>query len=325
VQVKELTQQGRSAARKARRDARRAEFGRRLREQWGKALDAFDELVAVTAETGDLVARRHVSDTPLFVAQELLRQRACQVSWEIHTLCSTGFADGAYARWRTLHEIAVVMTFLRKFGEPAAKRYFDHAHIKNRKILREYEDCQAELKNSPLPPEEVQRSEDKKQAALSKYTGEDFGEDYGWAAKFCGVPKPSFFHIRKAADYGFWKAHYGMANHSIHAGPHGVLFRLGHPLETPPTPLSGPSLVGLGTPLDAAAITLGHATLAFFESLGALDAGSVETNLEHAARFRYINWASKRVSCLASRANSRLQRRFGQGPKAGGSPRSVGQ
>jgi Family of unknown function (DUF5677) len=197
LQVKELKQQGRSPARKARRDARRAKFGRRLKRQWGKALDAFDELVAVTAETGDLVARRQASETPLFVAQELLRQRACRVSWEIHTLCSTGFADGAYARWRTLHEIAVVVTFLRKFGEPAAKRYFDHAHVKNRKIVREYEDCQVELKDSPLPPEEVQRSEDKKQATLSKYKGEEFGQDrrrsevVGYPPERTAVPKPS--------------------------------------------------------------------------------------------------------------------------------------
>ena len=310
ARVRLLVVEGRTQRRKSRRDARRAKFNRRIRRQWCSALDALDELIAVSAESGDLVAREHSNSTHLFTAQELLRQRACQVAWEVHTLCTKGYADGAYARWRTLHEIAVVMEFLHKFGEPATERYFEHVHIKNRKVLREYEECQRELRYPPLTGEEVGRSEVKKNEVIAKY-GDDFGNEYGWAATDCKVAKPTFFHVRQAAGYSFWKAHYSMASHAVHAGPHGVLFRLGHPQGARVAPLSGPSLMGLCDPLDATAISLMHATFAFFQSVRQVDRESVESNVEHTARIKYISKLGKHVSELASRAQDRVERRYG--------------
>ena len=43
--------------------------------------------------------------------------RACQVTDEIICLLENGFADGAMARWRTLHEIAVVAVVISQHGE----------------------------------------------------------------------------------------------------------------------------------------------------------------------------------------------------------------
>jgi len=306
-----LVSEGRSQYRRSRRNARRAQFNRRIRRQWGRALDTLDELIAVSAESGDLVAREYSNNTFLFTAQELLRQRACQVAWEVHGLCAAGYADGAYARWRTLHEIAVVMEFMHKFGEPAAERYLHHVHVKNRKILREYEECLRELRYPPLTGEEVGLSELKKNEVISKY-GHDFGNEYGWAATDCKTADPTFFHVRQAAGYSFWKAHYGMANHSVHAGPHGVLFRLGHPQGARPAALSGPSLMGLCDPLDATAISLTHATFAFFQSVRRVDRESLESNVEHTARIKYIRSLARQVSELASRAQDRVERHYGK-------------
>lgn len=306
-----MTVEGRAPERRIRRDARRARFSRRIRQAWGRALDALDELIAVSAESGDLVAREHSKGASLFAAQELLRQRACQVAWEVHSLCATGYADGAYARWRTLHEIAVVMEFLHKFGEPAAERYLQHVHVKNRKVLREYEECQRELRYPSLEGDAVGMSDRRKQEVISKY-GEDFGNDYGWAAADCKVASPTFFHVRQAAGYSFWKAHYGMASHSVHAGPHGILFRLGHPRGARAAPLLGPSLMGLCDPLDATAISITHATFAFFQSVRRIDREPLENNIEYTARIKYISKLAKRVSRLSSRAHDRVDKRYGQ-------------
>ncbi|WP_217430933.1 DUF5677 domain-containing protein [Sphingomonas bacterium] len=49
-----------------------------------------------------------------------LHARACQVVFEIITLMENGLADGAMARWRTLHEITVVATILAEHGEELA-------------------------------------------------------------------------------------------------------------------------------------------------------------------------------------------------------------
>jgi len=205
------------------------------------------------------------------------------------------------------------MEFLHKFGESAAERYLQHVHVRNRKVLREYEECQQELRYPPLASEEVGLSDVKKNEVISKY-GHDFGNEYGWAATDCKIPKPTFFHVRQAAGYSFWKAHYGMASHSVHAGPHGVLFRLGHPLGASPAALSGPSLMGLCSPLDATAISLTHATFAFFQSVPRVDRESLESNVEHTARIKYISKLGKRVSKLSSRAEDRVERRYGNQP-----------
>ena len=309
-----LVAEGRTERRRSRRDARRAWFNRRIRRQWGRALDSLEELIAVSAESGDLVAREHCNASHLFAAQELLRQRACQVAWEVHLLCARGYADGAYARWRTLHEIAVVIEFLHKFGESAAERYLQHVHVKNRKVLREYEECQRELRYPPLTGEEVGRSEAKKREVIAAY-GDDFGNEYGWAATDCKVANPTFFHVRQAAGYAFWKAHYGMASHAVHAGPHGILFRLGHPQGADAAPLSGPSLMGLCDPIDATAISVTHATFAFFQSVRRLEQESLESNLEYTARIKYISTLGRRISELASRAQQRVEGRYGKKPK----------
>lgn len=313
ARVRLLVTEGRAQHRRRRRDARRAQFNRRIRRQWGRALDTLDELIAVSAESGDLVAGEYSNSTCLFTAQELLRQRACQVAWEVHIICARGYADGAYARWRTLHEIAVVMEFLHKFGEAAAERYLQHVHVKNRKVLREYEECQRELRYPPLTGEEVGRSEAKKKDVISR-SGHDFANEYGWAATDCKIANPTFFHVRQAAGYSFWKAHYGMASHSVHAGPHGILFRLGHPQGARAAPLPGPSLMGLCDPLNATAISLTHATFAFFQSVRRVDRESLENNVEHTARIKYISRLGKRVSELASRAQDRVERRYGKQP-----------
>lgn len=240
--VAELESADRMAQRKRRRAGRRLGFRRRLMRCWGDALDTLEELVATCAELGDRVAGAHHADSQLFSALELLRNRAVQVGWEVHTLASLGYADGAYARWRTLHELAVVSEFLREFGEDTATRYFEHAQVKNRRVIHEYNECQARLGYPRIPQGDVDHGERVKEQLLYRY-GCDFGNEWGWAAEACGKRNPKFFDLREKVGYGHWKAHYGMANHAVHAGPHGVLFRLGHPLNSNPLPLSGPSSV----------------------------------------------------------------------------------
>lgn len=286
--VEQLRNPDRLKLRRERREHRLKEFGERLRHFWLDSLDSFEELVASCAELGDLVAREYATQTNLCGALELLRTRAVQVGWEVHTLASAGYADGAYARWRTLHELAVVTEFIRKFGEDVATRYLEHAHVKNRKVLREYNECCQQLGYPPISEAEIDRSEEVKNQIVARY-GPDFGNDWGWAAEACRKGDPSFFDLRRESAYTHWKAHYGMANHAIHAGPHGVLFRLGHPLNSDPLPLSGPSLIGIGTPLDAAAGALVHTTFSFVGAVRTEPDPNADLGLEVTANITLIS------------------------------------
>jgi hypothetical protein len=85
-------------------------------------------MIAITRQFSVLAGRqlaKEQTDHNQHLASALTRlhARACQVAAEILALMQHGFADGAMARWRTLHEIAVIATFLRDRGEVMAERY----------------------------------------------------------------------------------------------------------------------------------------------------------------------------------------------------------
>ena len=308
--VRALEEAARLPERRDRRKARLSAFQDRLRPVWGPALDSLEELIATCAELGDRIAMYCGVDTKLFFALELLPNRACQVSWEIHALASLGHADGALGRWRTLHEIAVVSEFLQKFGEATAQRYLDHAYVKNRKLIREYQECQVRLGYPQIPQSDVVEAERQKSEMEAKY-GEEFSEDYGWAATDCGKQKPSLFDVRVAAGYAHWKGHAGMANHAIHAGPHGILFRLGHPLNSPPRPLSGPSLLGLADPIHECALSLMHSTFASASVFLKGDPIPFDRQLEVVSRMKFVSDLSVRIGKESLIAATMMEKQFG--------------
>jgi hypothetical protein len=130
-------------ARQRRAHLRAAERG--VAARWGEPLGLFAEHVDRCCEIGDELRRVRGRLSGLDQARELLWARGCQIGWEISRLMTGGFADGAYARWRTLHELAVVSAFLTKHGETAAERFFAHSAVKNAKKAREYKECSKEL------------------------------------------------------------------------------------------------------------------------------------------------------------------------------------
>jgi hypothetical protein len=100
------------------RETRHGAFRERLYERWQMPLERLRMLVTVTREFGAGInenARQSTSATShKFMIDVLSRShaRACQIDEEIICLLEGGFADGAMARWRTLHEVAVVASFI---------------------------------------------------------------------------------------------------------------------------------------------------------------------------------------------------------------------
>jgi hypothetical protein len=67
----------------------------------------------------------------VFEALTRLHVRSCRVVNEVYCLLESGFASGAHARWRTLHELNVVSWFVRQGGVDLAERYPLH-HLAQR-------------------------------------------------------------------------------------------------------------------------------------------------------------------------------------------------
>jgi hypothetical protein len=233
-------------------------FRQRLEERWGKPLGQLRMLLTMSREWCEWA---HNRDQSLKTAKKkklrtiLIRLlvRGCQVTDEIICLLENGFADGAMARWRTLHELAVVAAVISKHGEDIAARYIDHQAVESKRALDKYIGCYKDLGYRPIPAREqkkILRAYDK---AIAKY-GKPFGSDYGWASFHLKNPKPSFANLEKEAGRAEMRSYYQMGNDNIHAGIKSMYVRLG--LMDYDGLLSGRSNGGLMDPGQNTAHTL---------------------------------------------------------------------
>ena len=234
-----------------------AGFLKSLRRSWGAGFSLLEMLITIATEAGS-----NWKGAPQFPAltdaHRRLHTRACQISNEVVTLLKYGYADGAMARWRTLHEIAIVMSFIDTHGNNVAERYIDHEIVESRRATREYQlHCEA-LNEEAFSPEEVARTEMSYQECIAHY-GKDFGTQYGWAAAFLERPNPSFSDIAKSVGLEHFRPYYRMASHGVHANPKGVFNQIG--MLNDEVLLAGPSNVGMADPGHASAISLYQATV----------------------------------------------------------------
>ena len=154
--------------------------------------------------------------------------RACQQFLEILYLLKAGFADGAYARWRSLYELSVIAQFIVQTGEGVAKAYFE---------ARESDDrFQQWPKALPL---------------FSKYKQ---GVPFSKIQDYCNLPKE-------------WKAQYELACKITHASPQGTFARLSNgPTAQNMIPV-GHSDYGLAMPAVDSAIALAKISMWFFATV----------------------------------------------------------
>ena len=236
-----------------------AGFRERLEERWGKPLGQLRMLLTMSREWCQTV---HERETRLKKhKQKQLREilirllaRACQVTDEIICLLENGFADGAMARWRTLHEIAVVAAVISQHGEDIAERYLAHQAVESKRAMDKYIKCCALLGYKPLSAREQGKIVRAYDQTLGKY-GKPFKSDHGWAAVHLKKDKPSFADLEEEAGRAAMRSYYQMGNDNIHAGVKSMFIRLGL-LEDYTGLLAGRSNAGLTDPGQNTAHTL---------------------------------------------------------------------
>ena len=188
-----------------------AGFRSRLYDLWKAALETLRMLLTISRELGDAVhqgirnslepGREHLTDVLL-----RFHARACQITDEILCLLEGGFADGAMARWRTLHEVAVVASFISERGEDLAERYVLHQAIDSKRAIEDYRACQRRLGYEPLQKADIEDVLDTYDQLISRF-GSEFRGDYGWASHHLGNPQPTFKDIERAAGIDHLRAH----------------------------------------------------------------------------------------------------------------------
>lgn len=240
-------------AQRAHEEAQMDQFCAHLHARWGEAFDTLRMMYTIATEIGNEVVkmrrRSHAKkDAVLHDTMVRLHARACQVTKEIITLMERGLADGAMARWRTLHEITIVAALLVEHGEDIAVRYRAHEAVEAKRAMDRYALYHAQLGYGPPSAREIEAIDKAYEASLARF-GDRFGSEYGWAAFHLDMKKPRLVDLEAALWRAEMQSYYRMASYNVHAGSRGLTFRLGIlEGESAPIAIAGASNAGFVDP-----------------------------------------------------------------------------
>lgn len=223
--------------------------------EWGDPLGKLDAIHHSMAEFGsEVIQRLNPKSSHLAQALILLLGRAARVGGEICLLLRHGYPDGAQARWRTLHEVAVVVWVLAEYGEECAEKYLLHADVQECRMARQYAEDAEALGRPPINRVYMEGLEGRRRSLVSRF-GKAFGTDYGWATGIGGVTVPRLKDLEAAVEMRGFRELVGEASSHVHAGADG-LHPTGVPNHGANVVLLGASQTGLAEAGGNTAVTM---------------------------------------------------------------------
>lgn len=299
------------------RDRARRWVRRRIRSQWGGALDLFTMLLVAAEESGQLFDRQHRPQDgewfdPLADVLLGLHARACRAALEVHNLLSGGLPKGALARSRTLHEVAVCAMVLAEYGRrpqhrDLAERFIDHAAVTTyNDALTFQENCEV-LGYERFSDDEMAEMKAERDAVVAHY-GAAFKKTYGWAAGLDHPGAPTFRDLERLAEVSHLRSYYIWATHEVHSDAKGWTQNVSEWGETLYRETSY-SNEGLADPGRMALVSLHQTTVSLLFSLEDL---SPQSMLAAIVMSRLLDMAFDAFGAAedaVERANRRLQRR----------------
>jgi len=244
----------------------RKEYELKIYDFWKGPLDLLELYVGIAYEIGDRfnrIYRRSATENNDYTSEALTRlhARGCLIANEILVLLKSGYADGADARWRTLHEIAVASLFISKHGNETAERYLLYSHIESYKAANQHRSCYNGAGEEPVSDErlvQLKRTYDR----LCERFGKNFKEPYGWALKALGTNGTNFGIIERSVELSHLRPYYKLASYNVHADPKGIMFKHAHGCLGNKILLAGPSYFGLADAGHSTSISLLQITFA---------------------------------------------------------------
>lgn len=111
-------------------------------EIWGKCFAVSETMYVMAVEAAErygAFVTENISDEVkaqkqyTYMALQYMHGRCCQEFLEILYLMKLGFADCAYARWRSMYELCCNAAFIVKHGEVIAKQYVEQSQTDEHK------------------------------------------------------------------------------------------------------------------------------------------------------------------------------------------------
>lgn len=237
-----------------RREERRFEL--RNYRRWKRGFDRLLLIIEISMELGSLVKDELGAEFQTSKAQALisLHARSLIVSRECLALMKAGYADGALGRWRTLHEIATVATFISSNDEQTAARYLVHRDVMSARAMNSYVEHQERANLTPVSEEDLAEAKARKDEILKHY-GEEMQSEWGWAYPIIQTKRPKFTDLEKYCELDHWRPRYKWASEDTHGlfRPSQVLLASVERQEE--VILAGASNSGMVDPCQMVAIT----------------------------------------------------------------------
>jgi hypothetical protein len=212
-----------SYLRKAHAD--RAEAVQRM---WGVALDQLDFLRNIVLEWScealELRSGPYANPNTAFALDRLVA-RTYEVVGEIITLARSGYADGALARWRSLHEICVIAMFLAKQSDRCARMYLSHHQVEELRLL-EMDRASGTANTYDTHSDRYISHLRRQKLAMVNTFGTAFSSDYGWASIELGRGKTTFRELENHVGLEILRRGYQRANSTVHGGALATLTRI---------------------------------------------------------------------------------------------------
>lgn len=241
-------------------------FQARSYKRWKEGFDLLKMMLVMSSEVGTTFnvvhrpAAVHANDAQ-FEAIVNLHARALRVGEETYSLLLAGFPDGALSRWRTLHELAVIMTLLRDCEPLIAERFIRHRDVAAYKAMKQYREHQDRAKLTPISETELEESKVIADSVIAEY-GQEMRNDYGWASPVLNIKRPTLYDLEKHVQLDHWRPRFAWACNEIHGAyaPDGT--GLGVSECKVPVLLTGPSNSGFTDPAHMVAVSLNVANAA---------------------------------------------------------------
>lgn len=205
------------------------EFLARQGQIWGKAFVASEAMYICVLESAEhyheFVCEEHREEENfLYYALRNIHGRALQIYLEILCLNKNGFADGAYARWRSLYELSIISSFIKKYGEKVARAFVRSANTGDRYEWAREAECFEKYSKKYITFSAIQAN--------------------------CELATKE------------WKREYDFVNKLVHASSQGTIYRLGS--KTSKVVSVGQSDWGMSISAIHSAISLAQITADFF-------------------------------------------------------------
>lgn len=238
-------------------------YNKEISPLWGDPLNRLNILIRISesANIQRVDITKKESQNAVFVVLARLSAKSIRVAKEINVLLKSGFAEGAYARWRTLHEAEVIANIIFSCGEVLASRYLAHASVRVFESLKKIKNREGVEEADNIESFKYQELKKEYDDVIARY-GFNFRYEYGWASEELGMKKPTFVDIENAANMTSQRASYGFASGMIHCGSFGMFADIMQEAGSSDL-LSGPSQLGLAIPGRDTARSLGMISLRF--------------------------------------------------------------